>query len=78
MAHDGRQGGELRQQPAKERQGEDAANEALGTAGWQAPAVLPKPRITLMYPVRVRTNASRTVRHPRTWRWASETRWAGR
>jgi hypothetical protein len=35
-------------------------------------------RITLMYPVRVRTKASRTVRRPRTWRWASDSRWAGR
>ena len=42
LAHDGEQGGELREQPARQRQGEDAANEALGTAGRHTPAVLPE------------------------------------
>ena len=42
LAHDGEQGGELREQPARQRQGEDAADEALGTAGRHAPAVLPE------------------------------------
>jgi hypothetical protein len=28
--------------------------------------------------MRVRTSASRTSRRPRTWRWGSERRWAGR
>ena len=79
LAHDGEQGGEFRPQPAGQRQGEDAADEALGTASRHAPAMLPEQGgITLMYPVRVRTRASRTVRRPRTWRWVSESRWAGR
>ena len=40
LAHDGEQGSEFRPQPAGQRQGEDAADEALGTAGWHAPAML--------------------------------------
>ena len=42
LAHDREQRGELREQTARQRQGEDAANEALGTAGRHAPAVLPE------------------------------------
>jgi hypothetical protein len=63
-------GGELREQTVRQREGEDPADEpsALPLVTHQ-PCRRSKARITAMYPVRVRTSASRTVKRARTWRW---------
>jgi hypothetical protein len=76
---DGQQGGssESRRQGRARARTRRMNPSALPLATRQ-PCCRSRARITLMYPVRVRTSASRTVKRPRTCRWASESRWVGR
>jgi hypothetical protein len=78
-AHEGEQRRDHRAQAAGQGQALDAVGKGLRTAGRDAVAVLAEQGSDERDKrVRVRTTASRTSNRPRTWRWGSERRWAGR
>ena len=78
-AHEGEQWGDDRAQAARQGKALHAGDKVFRTAGGDAVAVLAEQGSDDRDVAgRVRTRASRTTKRPRTWRWGSESRWAGR